>query len=98
MALILVTIILGILILILIVLFKPNYRIIDRFLELYTNVRTAMDVFEVYYLGQDGIEPDDIPKTDEPVWILGKKYNAVQGLLLDFFFWFFLQTLLLFFF
>lgn len=39
-----------------------------------------MDVFEVYYLGQDGLEPDDIPKTDEPVWILGKKYNAVQGL------------------
>lgn len=38
-----------------------------------------MDVFEVYYLGQDGVEPDDIPKTDEPVWVLGKKYNAVQG-------------------
>lgn len=82
MALILVTIILGILILILIVLFKPNYRIIDRFLELYTNVRGAMDVFEVYYLGQDGVEPDDIPKTDEPVWVLGKKYNAVQGWLI----------------
>lgn len=41
-----------------------------------------MDVFEVYYLGQDGVEPDDIPKTDEPVWVLGKKYNAVQGWLI----------------
>lgn len=79
-ALIIITIILGILILILIVLFKSNFHIIERFLEFYTNVRGAMDVFEVYYLGQDGLEPDDIPKTDEPVWILGKKYNAVQGL------------------
>lgn len=24
-------------------------------------------------------EPDDIPKTDEPVWILGRKYCAIQG-------------------
>lgn len=23
---------------------------------------------------------DDIPKTNDPVWILGKKYNALQGL------------------
>nr|CAI5869646.1 unnamed protein product [Callosobruchus analis] len=25
------------------------------------------------------LEPDDIPKTTEPVWILGKKYSAIQG-------------------
>ncbi|KAG4074005.1 hypothetical protein HA402_014210 [Bradysia odoriphaga] len=39
-------------------------------------------VFEAY-LGQDaGIlsEPDDIPKTNDPVWILGKQYNAIQEL------------------
>lgn len=38
-------------------------------------------VFEAY-LGQDGgmlLEPDDIPKTNDPVWILGKQYNAIQG-------------------
>lgn len=37
-------------------------------------------VFEAY-LGQDGgmlLEPD-IPKTNDPVWILGKQYNAIQG-------------------
>lgn len=26
-------------------------------------------------------EPEDIPQTDEPVWILGKKYNAIKGLI-----------------
>lgn len=26
-------------------------------------------------------EPEDIPQTDEPVWILGKKYSAIKGLL-----------------
>lgn len=38
-------------------------------------------VFEAY-LGQDAgmlLEPDDIPKTNDPVWILGKHYNATQG-------------------
>ncbi|XP_043604777.1 cysteine protease ATG4B isoform X4 [Bombus pyrosoma] len=25
-------------------------------------------------------EPEDIPQTDEPVWILGKKYNAIREL------------------
>lgn len=24
-------------------------------------------------------EPDDIPQTKDPVWILGKKYNAMKG-------------------
>ncbi|KAG5877386.1 hypothetical protein JTB14_027997 [Gonioctena quinquepunctata] len=26
------------------------------------------------------LEPDDIPKTTEPVWILGRKYNALQDI------------------
>lgn len=26
-------------------------------------------------------EPEDIPQTDEPVWVLGKKYNAIRGLI-----------------
>lgn len=26
-----------------------------------------------------GGEPDDIPKTDSPVWILGRKYSAILG-------------------
>lgn len=26
-----------------------------------------------------GGEPDDIPQTEEPVWILGRKYCAIQG-------------------
>lgn len=26
-----------------------------------------------------GGEPDDIPKTNAPVWILGRKYCAIQG-------------------
>lgn len=40
-----------------------------------------MDSVLEAYLGQDGgpLEPDDIPKTNNPVWILGKKYSAVQG-------------------
>lgn len=24
-------------------------------------------------------EPDDIPRTKDPVWILGKKYDALKG-------------------
>lgn len=28
-------------------------------------------------------EAEDIPQTDEPVWILGKKYNALKGLIND---------------
>lgn len=32
-----------------------------------------------YYVGCDIGEIDDIPKKDVPVWILGKKYNAIAG-------------------
>lgn len=27
-------------------------------------------------------EAEDIPQTDEPVWILGRKYNAIKGTML----------------
>lgn len=55
---------------------------IDRFVDLYTNVVRRMDLaFENYLAAQDNslIEPDDIPKTNSPVWILGRRYNAIQG-------------------
>jgi cysteine protease ATG4 len=39
----------------------------------------AMDgMFELYLEGS--IEPDDIPHTRDPVYILGKQYNAIQEL------------------
>lgn len=28
-------------------------------------------------------ETEDIPQTDEPVWILGRKYNALKGLIIS---------------
>lgn len=34
-------------------------------------------MFELYLDGS--IEPDDIPHTSDPVYILGKKYNAIEG-------------------
>ncbi|KOB77265.1 Uncharacterized protein OBRU01_04472 [Operophtera brumata] len=39
-------------------------------------------VFDICYLSADvnNAEPDDIPKTKENVWVLGKKYSAVQDL------------------
>lgn len=30
-------------------------------------------------------EPEDIPNTQEPVWILGKRYNAIKGMRKSFF-------------
>lgn len=57
--------------------------IIDRLIEIYSNVARKMDsVFEIY-LGPDvGLysEPDDIPKTNATVWILGKSYNSILEL------------------
>lgn len=60
---------------------------IDRFAELYANVVRRMDLAFESYLAQDNnlIEPDDIPKTNNPVWILGRRYNAIQGLCIFFF-------------
>ncbi|XP_058453079.1 cysteine protease ATG4B [Malaya genurostris] len=41
-----------------------------------------MDYMLDTYVGYDigSVEPDDIPKTDDAVWILGKQYNAIQDL------------------
>lgn len=49
-----------------------------KFLEKLHN----MDMmFEAYLTHESGVlEPDDIPRTNNPVWILGKQYNAVQDL------------------
>lgn len=42
--------------------------------------REIMDsMFDAYR--ESTLEPDDIPQTHEPVWILGKRYNAIQGIL-----------------
>lgn len=43
--------------------------------------RLKMDMmFEAYLAQESGhLEPDDIPHTREPVWILGKKYSAIHG-------------------
>ncbi|XP_055642753.1 cysteine protease ATG4B [Toxorhynchites rutilus septentrionalis] len=41
-----------------------------------------MDYMLDAYVGYDigSVEPDDIPKTDDAVWILGKQYDAIQDL------------------
>lgn len=52
------------------------------FLAFVIKLCSNMDaVFDICYLSSDGnnVEPDDIPQTKESVWILGKKYSAVQG-------------------
>lgn len=37
-------------------------------------------MFEAYLTHETvNFEPDDIPQTADPVWILGKKYNALTG-------------------
>lgn len=40
-----------------------------------------MDYMLDAYVGYDigSVEPDDIPKTEDVVWILGKSYNATEG-------------------
>lgn len=37
-----------------------------------------LDAYVGYDLGSCS-EPDDIPRTDETVWILGKQYHATDG-------------------
>lgn len=34
------------------------------------------------YLAPEPSEPEDIPKINSPVWILGRRYNAIQGILI----------------
>ena len=40
-----------------------------------------MDMMFEAYLTQEAshLDPDDIPHTKDPVWILGKKYSAIHG-------------------
>lgn len=66
-----------------------NSVIIALLEDFYSNVvRTMESVLGTLGGVQDGMaavvsEPEDIPRnSNEPVWILGKKYNAIQGKLL----------------
>lgn len=65
--------------------FDKIAALIDRVQQLYANVvANVMDsVFDSYFVQDGTIDPndinDDIPKTNDFVWILGKKYNALQG-------------------
>jgi hypothetical protein len=37
-------------------------------------------MFEAYLTQEAGhLDPDDIPHTKDPVWVLGRKYNAIHG-------------------
>jgi hypothetical protein len=37
-------------------------------------------MFEAYLTQEAGhLDPDDIPHTKDPVWVLGKKYKAIHG-------------------
>lgn len=67
---------------------ERKFANIALFEDLYANVVRKMEsVFESYLGVQEGIsavvseqqQPDDIPKTNDPVWILGKQYCAIQG-------------------
>lgn len=37
-----------------------------------------LDAYVGYDIGSVA-EPDDIPRTDDTVWILGKQYRAIEG-------------------
>ena len=55
---------------------RNNNKIFDRL---------NMDLMFEAYLTHESTsqpEPDDIPQTKEPVWILGKKYNALKGIII----------------
>ncbi|XP_054282504.1 cysteine protease ATG4B-like [Macrosteles quadrilineatus] len=47
-----------------------------------SKTRLAMDMMLEAYLTHDlqSRDPEDIPRTKEPVWILGKQYNAINDL------------------
>lgn len=50
---------------------------IDRLTNFYFNVVKKMDYLAPEY---SVTESDDIPRTNSPVWILGRRYNAIQGI------------------
>lgn len=67
---------------------ERKFANIALFEDLYANVVRKMESVLESYLGgvQDGMaavvseqQPDDIPKTNDPVWVLGKQYCAIQG-------------------
>lgn len=58
-----------------------HFLILDRLGDIYTNVLRRMDLaFESYLAKDSKPDPDDIPQTTNPVYILGKKYSAIQEL------------------
>lgn len=38
-----------------------------------------MDLMLEGYLHESILDPDDIPQTKDPVWILGKEYKGYEG-------------------
>lgn len=51
---------------------KNNNKLLDKF---------KMDLMFEAYLTHESTsqpEPDDIPHTKDPVWILGEEYNALK--------------------
>lgn len=46
-----------------------------------TLIRPNMDMMLEAYLTHESrnLDTEDIPRTKEPVWILGKQYNAING-------------------
>lgn len=56
---------------------KHHYDSFNKSLVFYLKKKPTM---ESLFTQNVSDEPDDIPQTQEPVWILGKKYNAIKGL------------------
>jgi len=50
---------------------------------LYSQVlgREKIEIMDSLFTQNIPDETEDIPQTDEPVWIFGKKYNAIKGLI-----------------
>lgn len=46
-----------------------------------TLIRPNMDMMLEAYLTHESrnLDTEDIPRTKDPVWILGKQYNAING-------------------
>ena len=57
------------------------YSVFNQIADVLKRNTVKMDYMFDAYVGYDigSLEPDDIPKTEDDVWILGKKYNSEQG-------------------
>lgn len=55
------------------------------FVKIILTIYVNMEGFVETYLTHDfdNQEPKDIPDTNEPVWILGKKFSAKDGIIND---------------